>query len=519
MQCGAAASTRTSNIQDEILPTGKLREDTVVVCGVLGVFGVLLGWVAWRHELYFDEAQAWLIARDSHGFLDLFHHLRYEGHPAMWYLLIYPLSHFSASMVWMQAVNYVFSLLMAWLILSKRSVPLPVRVLLVFSVSIFFYMGVVTRSYMLAGMLLVASSRCLLAHRPRTGPAMVLLGLAINSHFLAIPEAAGIFIWLYWLAPIQSVREAAQKLQHRTFWISTFILGVSLILCYFTLRPAPDVYTPQYQRSGLSPLGHLLMGIGGVWHFFVLFPNALLSPRMLELLAPSRHPSFIAASLTVTLWLMAISALPSQRSRYFMLTLSLLWTASVWATVHIPTAFHVCFLFVGYVIALMMDAPHSEDQRCGVSRYARPALFSFLGMQVLICLVWCLLEIRAPFSAGKPAATWLNDAGLSRRPLIIQPDVAGPAILANAGIKSAYYPACRCRGSFVVFRKGRDLFRRVELEEVQAIQREYGTRPVVVSEWRLSQEETQRLGLQLIFRSPGGWFWADEDVFVYQSVD
>jgi hypothetical protein len=519
MQCGAAASTRTSNIQDEILPTGKLREDTVVVCGVLGVFAVLLGWVAWRHELYFDEAQAWLIARDSHGFLDLFHHLRYEGHPAVWYLLIYPLSHFSASMVWMQAVNYVFSLLMAWLILSEQRIALPFRVLLVFSSSIFFYMGVVTRSYMLAGMLLVASSRCLIARRSRTMQAMVLLGLAINSHFYAIPVAAGIFIWLYWLAPNPSLREAIQRAQQRTFWISVLILGVSLVVCYFTLRPAPDIYTPQYQRSGVSSLDYLLMGIGDVWHFFVLFPNALLSPRMLELLAPSKQPSLIAVVLTVALWIIAVFALPAGRSRQFILTVSLLWTATVWATVHFPTAFHVCFLFVAYMIALMMGAPQLEEQRRGVSTYAKPVLFIFLGMQVLTCLVWCLIESGAPFSAGKPTSIWLKDAGLTGRPLVIQPDVAGPAILANSGIESAYYPACHCFGSFVVFRKGRELFRRVEPEEVQAIQREYGTRPVVISEWKLTQEETQRLGLQLRFRSPGGWFWADENVFVYQSAE
>ena len=519
MQCGAAASTRTSNIQDEILPTGKLREDTVVVCGVLGVFGVLLGWVAWRHELYFDEAQAWLIARDSHGFLDLFHHLRYEGHPAVWYLLIYLPSHFSTNMVWMQAINYVFSLVMAWLILSQRTIPLPFRVLLIFSVSVFFYMGVVARSYMLAGMLLVASARCLLARRPRNWLAMVLLGIAVNSHFYAIPVAAGIFIWLYWLAPCDSLRGAIQKLQQKTFWIAILVLSVSLILCYFTLRPAPDVYTPQYQTSGVSRLGYLLMGIGNVWHHFVLYPNGLLSSQLLELLSPRKQPSFFAVSLTIALWLTAVYALPNRRSRYFMLAVSLLWMVTIWTTVHIPSAFHVCFLFVAYVIALMMEAPQQKDERWVASSYARPVLFTFLGMQALISLVWCLAEIRAPFSGGKATAMWVKNAGLGACPLIIQPDISGPAILAQAALKSAYYPACHCRGSFIAFRQGRDVYRRVEMEELQTIQRECRTRPVVISEWKLAQEETRRLGLQLKFKSPSGWFWRDEDVFVYEGVD
>ena len=38
------------------------------------------------HAMWFDELQAWNIARASHSLGDLFSHLRYEGHPPLWYL-------------------------------------------------------------------------------------------------------------------------------------------------------------------------------------------------------------------------------------------------------------------------------------------------------------------------------------------------------------------------------------------------------------------------------------------------
>ena len=44
------------------------------------------------HEMFRDEIQAWLIARDSHGIADLIHNLKYEGHPALWYLFLLPLT-------------------------------------------------------------------------------------------------------------------------------------------------------------------------------------------------------------------------------------------------------------------------------------------------------------------------------------------------------------------------------------------------------------------------------------------
>ncbi len=36
------------------------------------------------HALWQDEWQAWLLARDSRSLAELFHNLRYEGHPALW---------------------------------------------------------------------------------------------------------------------------------------------------------------------------------------------------------------------------------------------------------------------------------------------------------------------------------------------------------------------------------------------------------------------------------------------------
>jgi hypothetical protein len=171
-----------------------------------GCLPFCLPFVTSRHEMYVDEGQAWLIARDSGNLLELVQHLRYEGHPALWYLLIYLPAHLSANLCGCRLLNYVLSVAMAWLVLSERRIPLAMRVMSVFSVSVFFYMGVVARSYMLAAVLLVGAARCLLADRPRHWLAMGLLALAINAHVFAIPVAAGIFVWFYWLAPAQPAR-------------------------------------------------------------------------------------------------------------------------------------------------------------------------------------------------------------------------------------------------------------------------------------------------------------------------
>src|SRR5690242_13054728 len=53
------------------------------------VFFVLCLLRTLAHVMWRDELQAWMIARESHSLAELFYNARYEGHPALWFLLLY----------------------------------------------------------------------------------------------------------------------------------------------------------------------------------------------------------------------------------------------------------------------------------------------------------------------------------------------------------------------------------------------------------------------------------------------
>jgi hypothetical protein len=57
----------------------------------LGLVGIL------HHEMWRDEAEIWLIARDSGSLRELFRNMHTEGHPALWYLLVYTVSRLSSN--------------------------------------------------------------------------------------------------------------------------------------------------------------------------------------------------------------------------------------------------------------------------------------------------------------------------------------------------------------------------------------------------------------------------------------
>ncbi len=489
--------------------------ESAAVYGLLGLFSALLALIVFNHEMYLDEAQAWLIARDSRSLFELFHHLHYEAHPALWYLLLYLPAHFSSNMAWVQCINYALSVVMAWLILSEHRLPVVIRALLVFGLAIFFTMGVLARSYMLAGVLLVAAARCLLSDPRRHWLAVAFLALAINTHFFAIPIVATIFVWLYCLAPHPGWSLISERLREPRFWISVAVLAGSMIVCYLSIRPAADIYLPQYQVPGASPLEYLILGIGKVWRYFLPFDLQQASRSSGELAAHVSLQSVIDAGVTLGLWLLALAVLPGRRSRWFMIMSSVLWMAVVSLTVHIPLQTHSTVLSVSYAIALMIDAGN-ERKRSWIPSYAsQPVLLMLLSIQVSLCIFYCVLEWQKPFSGAKATATWLKSSGLGLRALVIEPQIVAPAILGYTGVQSAYFPGCQCRGSILVYRKGWDSNQQISLDELQALNRESGSSPIVISNWRLRDESVRLLGLRLRYVSPLGFAWDNENLFVY----
>ena len=489
--------------------------EKVSIVGFLALFATLLALITSRHEMFLDEVQPWLIVRNAHGILPVIQHLRYECHPALWFVLLYIASRISSNVITMQCVNFVLAVSMALVVLSARTLPMAVRVLIVFGVSVFYVSGVLARDYMLAGLLLTFAARCFVARPQRHWLGMVSIALAINSHFLAIPVALSIVTWLYVLSPAMDLASVKSKLRERRFWTSVALIAIALIVCYFTVRPAADI-TARRSFSGGSLLGYFVLCVGRVCHYFLpVSPDANGSIQNGSLALPA-YVDFLATSF---LFLIALSALPSKRGRYFVITASVLWATAATATVGAPTENHTTFIFVSFAIGLLANRPEDRTGSWLPSYVAEPLLLALLSIQVAVCAEFCIKEWTSPFSSGKPVAEWLEAAGLAGHPLVAQSQLSAPAVLAYTGMPTAYFTACRCSFPFVLYSRAWQNERQVSREELEFLKSSTGKSPVVLSGWQISQNDQRQLGLHLVYESPKGWGFRAEDVFVYLAND
>lgn len=128
-------------------------------CIVLAAYVIVVGTVMCFHEPWFDEAQAWLIARDCSWREMILERPHYEGHPPLWWMMLAAPAKLGVPYeIGLKSINLTCATLMIWLLEFKTKLPEPFKVILPFSYFLCYQYGVTSRPYalMVAAMLLVA---------------------------------------------------------------------------------------------------------------------------------------------------------------------------------------------------------------------------------------------------------------------------------------------------------------------------------------------------------------------------
>lgn len=106
------------------------------------------------HEMWRDEWQAWLFARDSDGITELLRATRYEGHPVTWHLLLYVLSRFTRSAAAMQVLHLLIASTVVWIVARWSPLTRLQKVLFAFGYWPAYEYAVISRGYALGALAL-----------------------------------------------------------------------------------------------------------------------------------------------------------------------------------------------------------------------------------------------------------------------------------------------------------------------------------------------------------------------------
>lgn len=215
-------------------------------CDVITLIIYLLGvcTVSFFHEPWFDEAQAWAIARSGTIKEILFGIPHYEGHPPLWHLILVPFAKLGAPYeLSLAAVNIFFMTLAVAVLLFKSPFPKLIRCLLPFNFFLFYQYGVVSRPYCILVLAIFLAAACYKNRNEHPVKYLLCLALMCAVHSYGIIIAGCLCI--VWLIEIFTEYKKSGKLadilKDRRCWLM-FCLLIFAMLVMAAIVPDENVY-------------------------------------------------------------------------------------------------------------------------------------------------------------------------------------------------------------------------------------------------------------------------------------
>lgn len=200
--------------------------------------------IMYFHEPWYDEAQAWLIARDASLKDILFILPHYEGHPPIWHLILLPFAKLGAPFEFsIKLVSLTFCSIAMGLFIFKSPFKRIIRLTIPFTYFFFYQYGVISRPYCI---LMLGFILCSMFYRNKENKPfrfIIALGMLCSASAYGIVLSAGIaIVWL-----LEIFGKDFQLNRIKEFFLDKRFLALLILLIYnlilvISIIPKSDTY-------------------------------------------------------------------------------------------------------------------------------------------------------------------------------------------------------------------------------------------------------------------------------------
>ncbi len=445
--------------------------------GLTCLFLAIGALTASQHEMWRDEIQAWLLARDSTSVFNLFANLKYEGHPGLWHLCLMPLSRITHSPVIMQMFHLLITGATVYLFVRYAPFNWFQKLLFCFGYFVLYEYTIVARNYAL-GMLLITVFCVLFRERYKRfiWVGCVLFLLAHTSvHALIVTIAIGGVLCCEYVFGSRFFEPLNQEIaaigDKRRIWIGFALIGIGITTAVLQLNPPPDTgfavawhfnYDPKRVNTIVKLISHAYLPLPKpTLHFWgsnllTTYPlfQALQTPLcyffiLFSVLLFLKRPTALLIYLAGTFGLLTFFYIKYQGSiRHhgflFLTFLMCCWIYRSCVGVRLPNAY---------------GKTEQEDTDSVVDRVLNVAGTVVLTL-LLIChaiggVIATRMEHRHIFSYGKLTAEYIKSQGMQNHLIVADKDPSASTVVGYLPKRQVYYPSGSRLGSFVRWDKAR----------------------------------------------------------------
>jgi len=432
-----------------------------------GIFLLVGAFTAAHHEMWRDEIQAWLLARDSSSLIDLFRNLKYEGHPGLWHICLMPLSRITKSPVIMQVFHLLIAATTVYLFARYAPFNSLQKFLFAFGYFPLYEYAIVCRKYAL-GVLLICLFCILFQHRYTTfqiagaelsrflliGAILFLLGHT-SAHCLIITMVTGFALFLDHLFTRKGILATGQ-MDERQIWIGFGLIAFGIITSVLQLNPPSDTgfavpWRWSYDADYLKDIIRIMT------RAFFPIPEAKLHFWGSQWLG--KYPVFTSIQLRLSYLLIIWSSLillrkPTALLIYLGGTIGLL---SFFYVKYFGGMRHHGFLFMLFIMAMWIYRYCAEvkyfmpiNRLNGIlGKSLSPVLTLILTIHLIGGITAVRMDRRHVFSYGKKTAEYIKAQSMQDMLMVGEVDYAVSTVVGYLEKDNIYYMRGNRLGSFV----------------------------------------------------------------------
>ena len=364
-----------------------------VLWSVFIIYLIVSGYTIFTHELWLDEIHSWCIVKGSGSFLDLINNTRYEGHPPLWYTIMWLLSKFTDDLSYLQAIHFIIASFIIFLILFRSPLPIVQKLLLPFGYFFLYEYAAISRNYAIG--VLLAFCICIIMRKSLKYKSILyytLLFLLSNTHLLGLILAASIHVYFLLL-------QIENRIKLRSIVLHVCIgLLISLPAIYFIFPPPDselnmDFWLSRWDFSRVSAFGQSplrsFFPVPAWWNY-----NSWNTQFLLEAKNEYGVLRFINLFISIAILVSAFFILKANRKSALLFATNFLLSLIVSVAIFsLNSPRYSGFLFISLVVSYWLHCYEFTPLR------KQQLLFNiFLTIQIIAAVFSISRDIRFPFS-------------------------------------------------------------------------------------------------------------------------
>jgi hypothetical protein len=201
-----------------------------------------------RHEFWRDEVRAFSLAKEAGSPMDLYQSIKYEGHPVLWYLLLFIGKSIAATPLVLPITSIVIGFAAVAVFMLFAPFPLWLKCLFIFSALPLYEYSVMARNYGISMLLMFVAAALYRVRTTHPYPLALTLALLANTNVHSAVLAG--LLTAVWIWDIYSTQKSAPSRNRSvSLLLPLLIVLAGIVLCAVFVIPSKNTIMTSVTRS------------------------------------------------------------------------------------------------------------------------------------------------------------------------------------------------------------------------------------------------------------------------------